>query len=126
MEPLRGTRDAKPGGWRHFKINVDPVDFGSGRVPKCLRLARDKRAQLDILEVIVERRRIEPHLPVQERCFHSALVGVDYLWLDNGGSRRPRIEYAALEASIVANRSEERRVGKEWVSTCRSRGWPYH
>src|SRR3546814_11822046 len=23
-------------------------------------------------------------------------------------------------------RSAERRVGKEWVSTCRSRGWPYH
>src|SRR3546814_15395191 len=23
-------------------------------------------------------------------------------------------------------RSEERRVGKECVSTCRSRGWPYH
>src|SRR3546814_20740587 len=23
-------------------------------------------------------------------------------------------------------RSEERRVGKEWVSTCRSRWWPYH
>src|SRR3546814_14563358 len=23
-------------------------------------------------------------------------------------------------------RSEERRVGKEWVSTCRSRGSPYH
>src|SRR3546814_10931679 len=23
-------------------------------------------------------------------------------------------------------RSEERRVGKEWVSTCRSRGLPYH
>src|SRR3546814_14079592 len=22
-------------------------------------------------------------------------------------------------------RSEERRVGKEWVSTCRSRWWPY-
>src|SRR3546814_15398299 len=22
-------------------------------------------------------------------------------------------------------RSEERRVGKEWVSTCRYRGWPY-
>src|SRR3546814_15901011 len=26
----------------------------------------------------------------------------------------------------VANRSEERRVGKECVSTCRSRWWPYH
>src|SRR3546814_20414845 len=23
-------------------------------------------------------------------------------------------------------RSEARRVGKEWVSTCRSRWWPYH
>src|SRR3546814_20557596 len=25
-----------------------------------------------------------------------------------------------------AGRSEERRVGKEWFSTCRSRWWPYH
>src|SRR3546814_16921327 len=31
-----------------------------------------------------------------------------------GGQRRP------------AERSEERRVGKEGVSTCKSRGWPYH
>src|SRR3546814_9924319 len=27
---------------------------------------------------------------------------------------------------LVAARSEERRVGKECVSTCRSRWWPYH
>src|SRR3546814_11955445 len=26
----------------------------------------------------------------------------------------------------IVGRSEERRVGKECVSTCRSRGWPYH
>src|SRR3546814_18930257 len=26
----------------------------------------------------------------------------------------------------TCGRSEERRVGKEWVSTCRSRGSPYH
>src|SRR3546814_21056061 len=26
----------------------------------------------------------------------------------------------------IARRSEERRVGKEGVSTCRSRWWPYH
>src|SRR3546814_19665752 len=25
-----------------------------------------------------------------------------------------------------ARRAEERRVGKEWVSTCSSRWWPYH
>src|SRR3546814_12812159 len=28
--------------------------------------------------------------------------------------------------TAVALRSEERRVGKECVSTCRSRWWPYH
>src|SRR3546814_17725164 len=26
----------------------------------------------------------------------------------------------------IVVRSEERRVGKEWVSTCRSRWWPCH
>src|SRR3546814_15505219 len=36
--------------------------------------------------------------------------------------RDPRFYY-----SIIYNgRSEERRVGKECVSTCRSRWWPYH
>src|SRR3546814_15489759 len=29
-------------------------------------------------------------------------------------------------ALLQNERSEERRVGKEWVSTCRSRGSPYH
>src|SRR3546814_19661780 len=37
---------------------------------------------------------------------------------------------AATDAGFVkavdAARSEERRVGKECVSTCRSRWWPYH
>src|SRR3546814_12908203 len=28
--------------------------------------------------------------------------------------------------AFLINRSEERRVGKEWVSTCRSRGSPYN
>src|SRR3546814_2510223 len=32
----------------------------------------------------------------------------------------------ALESVGVAGRSEERRVGKECVSTCRSRWSPYH
>src|SRR3546814_15385612 len=30
------------------------------------------------------------------------------------------------DASFKAARSEARRVGKECVSTCRSRWWPYH
>src|SRR3546814_12570686 len=32
----------------------------------------------------------------------------------------------AIPTGIVAGRSEERRVGKECVSTCRSRWSPYH
>src|SRR3546814_10996019 len=32
----------------------------------------------------------------------------------------------ALPITPVQIRSEERRVGKECVSTCRSRWWPYH
>src|SRR3546814_12213872 len=30
------------------------------------------------------------------------------------------------DVTLYDLRSEERRVGKECVSTCRSRGWPYH
>src|SRR3546814_15296649 len=32
----------------------------------------------------------------------------------------------AVDRALLAGRSEERRVGKEWVSTCRSRWSPYH
>src|SRR3546814_13754795 len=32
----------------------------------------------------------------------------------------------AAAVSEPGGRSEERRVGKECVGTCRSRGWPYH
>src|SRR3546814_19112267 len=31
-----------------------------------------------------------------------------------------------IEASERGERSEERRVGKGWVSTCSSRWWPFH
>src|SRR3546814_19664494 len=47
---------------------------------------------------------------------HFGPLGRDYNRL---GVRR--IVFLALHA-----RSEERRVGKECVSTCRSRWWPYH
>src|SRR3546814_17654387 len=42
---------------------------------------------------------------------------------------RPKESLCAKYASVartIAERSEERRVGKECVSTCRSRGSPYH
>src|SRR3546814_10358087 len=38
----------------------------------------------------------------------------------------PRLKVAEYHRPYVAIRSEERRVGKECVSTCRSRGSTYH
>src|SRR3546814_19590730 len=37
-----------------------------------------------------------------------------------------RGEVIARQKHTLRSRSEERRVGKECVSTCRSRWWPYH
>src|SRR3546814_12564698 len=44
-------------------------------------------------------------------------------WTQRGG--RPHAEAQALDEALD-RRSEERRVGKECVSTCRYRGSPYH
>src|SRR3546814_7044286 len=40
--------------------------------------------------------------------------------------RRTAAETERLDPARSRSRSEERRVGKEWVSTCRSRWYPYH
>src|SRR3546814_3442155 len=68
----------------------------------------------------------------QDGCARSKLIdgtGTGYL-----ASDRQRAGAVELERAIVRNvackgarcRSEERRVGKECVSTCRSRWSPYH
>src|SRR3546814_2232314 len=54
----------------------------------------------------------------------NAPQGAFYLFLDCAGL----IERKTPQGETIANdeRSEERRVGKECVSTCRSRWSPYH
>src|SRR3546814_14225803 len=53
------------------------------------------------------------------------------LW-DGAGSAIVNDDVGVLSLNLPdvstpqSERSEERRVGKEWVSTCRSRGSPYH
>src|SRR3546814_1464048 len=42
------------------------------------------------------------------------------------GSLAPQPKHGRIRMRIRGNRSEERRVGKECVSTCRSRWSPYH
>src|SRR3546814_14341114 len=48
------------------------------------------------------------------------------LVVDQSPSGQMELIQGTQEYDIAANRSEERRVGKECVSTCRSRWSPYH
>src|SRR3546814_638590 len=57
----------------------------------------------------------------------GSLVGV-WFWYELArwlGADRLRV-FAARHGRLLTMRSEERRVGKECVSTCRSRWSPYH
>src|SRR3546814_19210397 len=55
------------------------------------------------------------------------------LWIDDGADEarqnrlvtRPGVKFLFVRDSIMDWRSEERRVGKECVSTCRYRGLPF-
>src|SRR3546814_20458127 len=53
------------------------------------------------------------------------VIDPDILWLSRTKPSGPAAELL-WGGSKAGNRSEERRVGKECVSTCSSRGSPYH
>src|SRR3546814_12960419 len=54
--------------------------------------------------------------------FDKASAGFDHILCSGEKIRRRLI----VDAGVDPDRSEERRVGKECVSTCRSRWSPYH
>src|SRR3546814_11911411 len=54
------------------------------------------------------------------------LHGADMLGQPPSALLTPAPWSAATASSFMATRAEERRVGKECVSTCRSRWLPYH
>src|SRR3546814_12131273 len=55
------------------------------------------------------------------------VVEVDHRRAQAVAREQPRLGRAVgLHVAVVVKRSEERRVGKECVSTCRSRWSPYH
>src|SRR3546814_17018233 len=57
-------------------------------------------------------------VPQQWYSYPTTIFGV--------GSGIDLVEISSPIDCIGDNRSEERRVGKECVSTCRYRWWPYH
>src|SRR3546814_15535238 len=62
-------------------------------------------------------------------CTIAPVADADQVVVDGAGNRillRSDGTYQALPRGAPGGRSEERRVGKECVNTCRSRWSPYH
>src|SRR3546814_15278107 len=60
------------------------------------------------------------------RCCQVAVAGHLSHTRNAGSGHETRVGNNRCMARTLAARSEERRVGKECVSTCRSRWWPYN
>src|SRR3546814_18272314 len=57
---------------------------------------------------------------------HALGLGIEVLDVGGGGDEAVVHHQQGIDGLVHTGRSEERRVGKECVSTCRSRWWPYH
>ena len=76
-------------------------------------------AQFDLLD------RVAKHRTRLERSFTTALHELQQLQKERRARQQPPVE-AKKATHAAPPRSEERRVGKECVSLCRSRWSPYH
>src|SRR3546814_12133569 len=86
----------------------------------CSSDLRIKDLRVDHLTVAVERRRREDHVELAVRVAVRVLDGLDL-------AERKHLGLVHQSSFARARmRSEERRVGKECVSTCRSRWSPEH
>src|SRR3546814_15011460 len=92
---------------------VRPVALPVGPAPALLRARRAERVEVD-----GDVAAIAPGVGEVDPAPRRRIV------LQVAGGRRVDADEADMRAS--APRSEERRVGKECVSTCRSRWSPYH
>src|SRR3546814_21092911 len=86
-------------------------------------LARDGRDAIDALEQAF---RIDPQQLVVRGRDDAAVIGEGAVDQLRGQHRiaEPETDFRRRQTDL--DRSEERRVGKECVSTCRSRWSPYH
>src|SRR3546814_11139818 len=88
-------------------IHAEPVTFGLKLAEAYAEFARCRKRMAAAREEIAT-------------CAISGAVGT-FANID------PRVEaHVAGKLGLAVERSEERRVGKECVSTCRSRWSPYH
>src|SRR3546814_14962957 len=82
----------------------------------------DRGAILDLRHLIIGIIIIEGGGIERQRAVHEAVLGADFKGVDIFRLERRAI----IDGGKLHERSEERRVGNECVSTCRSRWSPYH
>src|SRR3546814_19033349 len=108
------------------------LDIESNRPPRHLTFSEEPEAHLHAQLQQVFIRKVFDILSIEgsEAAHYTSQLVVSthspHILYERGF--RP-IRYFRRTSGPVAqtsDRSEERRVGKECVSTCRSRGWPYH
>src|SRR3546814_13496045 len=105
--------DANGAGWAPRRFQCQPI---TRRVEiLVVRDAIDDLRNLVVFVIIVKGRSVEREAAAVETVLGPDFKGVHIL----GPEGR-------IERLILNDRSEERRVGKECVSTCRSRWSPYH
>src|SRR3546814_18889318 len=106
--------------WAHnLSFNPQEIEKERGVVLEewRLRLGADQRMQQQFFPTLLYQSRYADRLPIGkpeviEKFEHQQLTSFYKDW------SRPEL--------MAVIRSEERRVGKECVSACRSRGQPYH
>src|SRR3546814_15608935 len=91
-----------------------------GGARRILDLGRQLRAQDRRAHA---RRYQDRETEIQHRRLPAEETAAAYL---DGGQRGELPRYSRNTAATARTRTEERRVGKECVSTCRSRWSPYH
>src|SRR3546814_18286520 len=108
--------------------------LGPERLPKAARFAglwvRRGRAQWASVRSELERELAADELKRSLRETEDAMRGIDASVREADAQARREFDAMRSATKAVAaeatERSEERRVGKECVSTCRSRRSPYH
>src|SRR3546814_14626075 len=96
------------------QVDVGTVDASFGAVLKHCR-GRREHSHLQVLIVIVEAGDVEPHPAIEQVRLQARFVSVEDFRLDDVGARGTRVVKIGRES-----------VGKECVSTCRSRWSPTH
>src|SRR3546814_13948818 len=108
--------------WSSDVCSSDLVQFNGIPVGEITRISLDPRNPNRVLAGVRLREDTPVRVDSTAATESQGITGGSYIQISAGTPSKPLLK----EVSKETLRSEERRVGKECVSTCRSRWWPYH